>query len=322
MPLSTTTLPAQARRVLLCTNPKAGAGGRGELAQSLARRLSEAGYQAEVICDLDRVAAEANRLQAAGELRALVSLGGDGTAAELVNRTMPGVPVAVFPVGTENLLARHLGMEANAESLCHAIASGEVLQADAGRANGRIFLLMLGCGFDAEVVHQLSATRTGHIRRWTYAKPILAAARSYRYPSVRVTEPPPGGDQLAASHEACWAFLFNLPCYAGGLGLAPHADGGDGALDLCTFARGSFWHGLWYLGGVLTGMHRRMPDFKTRPVQRVRLEADERVPYQLDGDPGGCLPVEVETLPGRLTLFASPARLAALRCPAAHGQSA
>ena len=45
MPLSITALRAQAKRVLLCTNPKAGAGGRGELAQSLARRLTEAGYQ-------------------------------------------------------------------------------------------------------------------------------------------------------------------------------------------------------------------------------------------------------------------------------------
>jgi diacylglycerol kinase family enzyme len=113
--------------------------------------------------------------------------------------------------------------------------------------------------------------------------------------------------------------LFNLPCYAGGLALAPHADGGDGALDLCTFARGSLWHGLWYLGGVLTGMHRRMPDFSSHPVRRVRLESDGRVPYQLDGDPGGWLPVEVTVLPGRLTLFASPERLARVRQQAAMG---
>jgi diacylglycerol kinase family enzyme len=313
MPLATHQVPATATRVLICANPKAGAGGRGELAEQLAQRLTSLGFPAEVLGDLDRLAALANRLHAEGQLRALVALGGDGTAAELVNRTDPGVPLAVLPLGTENLLAKYLGLEASVDSLCQVIAAGEVIQLDAGRANGRIFLLMLGCGFDAEVVHQLSAARTGPISRWTYAKPILAAARSYRYPSVRCTADAPLEQTGDAGHAACWAFLFNLPCYAGGLALAPHADGVDGALDLCTFARGSLWHGLWYLGGVLTGTHRRMPDFTSRRVQRVRLESHERVPYQLDGDPGGWLPVDVETLPGRLTVYASPARLAAFR---------
>jgi diacylglycerol kinase family enzyme len=283
------------------------------MAEQLAGKLAARGLVPEVIGDLDRVAAQADSLAAAGELRALVSLGGDGTAAELVNRTAPGVPLAVFPAGTENLLARYLGIDASGDSLCDAIAAGEVLRLDAGIANGRIFLLMLGCGFDAEVVQQLSAARTGNISRWTYVKPILAAARSYRYPSVRCVIDAAAGEPSAA----CWAFLFNLPCYAGGLPLAPHADGADGTLDLCTFARGSLWHGLWYLGTVVTGAHRRLPDFASVAVRRVRLESAERVPYQLDGDPGGWLPVEVESLPGRLTLYASPARLAQLRGAAA-----
>jgi diacylglycerol kinase family enzyme len=35
----------------------------------------------------------------------------------------------------------------------------------------------------------------------------------------------------------------------------------------------------------------------------LRIAADEDVPYQLDGDPGGMLPVEVEVLPGRVSLL-------------------
>ena len=33
------------------------------------------------------------------------------------------------------------------------------------------------------------------------------------------------------------------------------------------------------------------------------IRADEEVAYQLDGDPGGMLPVEIEVLPGRVTLI-------------------
>ena len=39
-----------------------------------------------------------------------------------------------------------------------------------------------------------------------------------------------------------------------------------------------------------------------RRMRRLRVTAEEEVPYQLDGDPGGVLPVEIEALPGRLTL--------------------
>jgi diacylglycerol kinase family enzyme len=36
-------------------------------------------------------------------------------------------------------------------------------------------------------------------------------------------------------------------------------------------------------------------------VTQISIESDEPVPYQLDGDPGGELPVTIRVLPGRLT---------------------
>jgi diacylglycerol kinase family enzyme len=44
----------------------------------------------------------------------------------------------------------------------------------------------------------------------------------------------------------------------------------------------------------------------------VRIASDRSVPYQLDGDPGGQLPLEIEVLPSRLTILASARRLTAL----------
>jgi len=35
----------------------------------------------------------------------------------------------------------------------------------------------------------------------------------------------------------------------------------------------------------------------------VRIESDESVDYQLDGDPGGQLPVEMRVLPARVSLI-------------------
>ena len=139
---------------------------------------------------LDFLAEESSDLLAKGELRAVVAAGGDGTVAEVINRCPVGTPVAVLPMGTENLLAKYLEIGPSPAALGQIIAQGQAAWLDAGRANGRLFLLMASIGFDAEVVRQLHATRDGNIRRWSYAKPILNTIRTYSYPELRVHSGP------------------------------------------------------------------------------------------------------------------------------------
>jgi diacylglycerol kinase family enzyme len=296
--------------VLIAVNPRAGARESSPHIERLTQALVHDGFSVEVMTDLSTVVAAAQRRHAAGELRALISAGGDGTVAEIVNRTEPGLPIAVYPRGTANLLANYLGMPANPEAFADVIATASTVQLDAGRANGRIFLLMVGCGFDADVVERLHSRRQGHISFWSYARPILDAIRAYEFPELRVYCDPVPGDPAshAASVTARWAFVVNLPCYAAGLKVAPAATGTDGALDVCTLRHGWLWHGLRYAAHVFLGRHERLPDCTKGLARHVRIESDRPVPYQLDGDPGGMLPLEIEVLPRRLTLVAPAAK--------------
>jgi diacylglycerol kinase family enzyme len=93
-----------------------------------------------------------------------------------------------------------------------------------------------------------------------------------------------------------------MPCYGGGLQIAPQADATDGLLDVCTFRNGGLWYGLYYAAAVMTGTHQLLTDFATRRSGGLRVTADAKVPYQLDGDPGGFLPVNIAVVPKRLTL--------------------
>ena len=97
--------------------------------------------------------------------------------------------------------------------------------------------------------------------------------------------------------------MFNLPCYGGGLRFLSDAVGNDGQLDLCAFPRGSFWHFIRYLAAVYIRQHHRTKDWVTHRVRRLRIVSDGAVPYQLDGDPGGWLPLDIEVLPNRLTML-------------------
>lgn len=301
-------------RVLVVANPGAGARSRAEAVHDLLICLKARGLVPEVVTNLEALGPLASRYHAAGELRAVVAAGGDGTAAEVVNRTTFDIPVSVFPLGTANLLASYFHIECDPVAFARTLVEGVSVRLDAGRANGRIFLLMAGCGFDADVVARVHRKRNGsHITYWTYARPILESIHSYRYPDLRVSlEASAEGPWTSAPYAARWAFVVNLPCYAGGLHVAPDAVGTDGLLDACTFTSGSFWHALRYLGYVALGRHRVLKDFRWSRVARVKIESNEEVPYQLDGDPGGFLPLSIEVVPERWTLVAPLARLVAL----------
>jgi diacylglycerol kinase (ATP) len=304
--VSATAQSPDKRLVFIAVNPRAGArSGRPDV-DHLASDLRELDYQVEILSDLDELSARTSEEQLAGRLRVVVSAGGDGTISTIVNRTIAGIPLTILPLGTENLLAKYVGLSSGVHTVRDAIHQGVSIQLDAGQVDDRIFLLMVSCGFDADVVQRLHADRQGHIHHFDYAKPILDSIRNYEYPELRLSCE---GETAGVETEpiiARWAFIVNLPRYAFGLNLAPDAIGTDGLVDVCTFSGGSLWNGLRYLGGVMLGTHQNSPECVTCQTSTVRIEADTPVPYQLDGDPGGVLPMTIGVLPGRLNLVVPP----------------
>ena len=216
--VSTSKIPRDADRVAILLNPKAGATAAGPVPSDWpncsASRLSRPSCSPIV----PPPPAQTNRWHAEGCLRALVGVGGDGTAADLVNRTKEGVPLVLLAAGNSNLLARYFRLSTDPEALCRTIVDGVAARVDAGVANDRIFLLMAGCGFDADVVHRLHQRRTGHASTRNYFPPIAEAIRGYSFPEIRVhcEEAGEGPAELSAR----WLFVFNLPCYGGGFRLA------------------------------------------------------------------------------------------------------
>jgi len=299
-------LPASARRVLISLNPKAGARSGLPAVGRLSELLAAQGFMVETMTDIVELSTKSDQFLRDGELRCVVSAGGDGTVALLANRLPRDTPIAVLPLGTENLLSKHLQMKGDPSEVCRTIRDGRASKFDAGTAGDQIFLIMAGCGFDAEVVRRLHGERTGHIHHLSYAKPIWDSIQNYDYPELRVHCEIPATDSNAARTEritARWAFVVNLPRYAGGLRIAPHANGNDGLLDVCTFKDGSLWSGLRYLSGVILGQHASWDDCVTVRASRILIESDQPVPLQLDGDPAGFLPVEIAVLPNHLTLL-------------------
>lgn len=305
LPLSSPTDKAARRfgihEVWICESHKAGRGqGRREiglLVEHLRARSIDVHVTHSVSALKERVADTTRSTQHF----AVVAAGGDGTLALVAQNLPPEIPIVPMPMGTENLLARYYGYACHAADVIESIERNERFVIDAGLANGRLFLVMVTAGMDAEVVRCMHLTRRGHITRWSYARPILRAVLKYAFPSITAQETSDDGTESSVS--ACWMMAFNLPRYGGGLDIEPHARGDDGKLDRIALRKGKLWSGLKYLMQIRFGWHLRSREVDRRPFQTAMWTSPTRAPYQIDGDYAGRLPLKITVMAGRVTLL-------------------
>src|SRR5207248_2880051 len=99
-------------------------------------------------------------------------------------------PLLTVPMGTANLLGRHLGTlwpdRDLATRVAEAIGAMRTVRLDAATANDELFLLMAGIGLDAKIVHELDRLRSGPIDLTSYALPAALALGFYTYPALTV----------------------------------------------------------------------------------------------------------------------------------------
>ena len=295
----------------IVANPGAGIGrGRVRVAR-LVHELRRRHIRTRIAWTPDERTRLVSEAAADRRARCLVAVGGDGTVAALVNES-PRTPIAVLPSGTENLFARHFRFSRCPSRLAATIDLGRVATIDLGSARGRRFALMAGFGFDADIVTRHHIARVGHggvprpTNRAAYVEPVLRSSFGYRFPPMTVTV---GHGDTAETLVGSTVFVFNLPTYALGLPFAPSARADDGLLDLIVFREPGAFHALHYLWLVVCRLHLRQPGVEHRRVSRVTIAAPERVPVQLDGDPGGFLTPEsdggwtIESLPATLEVM-------------------
>jgi diacylglycerol kinase family enzyme len=290
--------------IIVAANPYSGAGPNRRRVDALIDALRTLGASTHVVWDpMERAAALAEAARTRG-CQAVVVAGGDGTISQVVNELPSGVPLAVLPLGTENLLARALGFVRDPYALARAVVACRTRTIDLGRATAegrsRLFALMLGAGFDAAVVHRVATWRARgsalrRVRRASYLVPIAACVIDYAYSPVRLTTE-------AATTEGAHCVIANVGGYALDLKFTPGAEADDGRLDWLVLQRPGLASLLAYCWTVYRGRHLQRADVRAGQATRLRVTAAMPTPVQLDGDPWGTTPVEVEIVPRALTL--------------------
>jgi diacylglycerol kinase (ATP) len=285
-------------------NPKSGAGlQRWNLSEFCARL--RAGGQAVV--EHQTTGPGDATAYAAGVIRqasAVVVWGGDGTVREAASALVGSpVPLLACPVGTENLLAKELGIPAEPRRLAAIVAAARTVDCDVGTVNGRNFLLIMGVGFDGEVVRRLAAIRRGNISHLSYFWPIWRTFWEHDFPRLWIV-----ADGQEVFNDYGLAFVGNISRYAVGLRICSEARYDDGLLDLVVFTcqeqTGLLLHAAW----TLLRRHPLKGNVIYRRIRSARIQTDRPVPSQTDGDVGPNTPLDIAVGTGRIRLLVGPAR--------------
>jgi len=288
------------RRLLVIANPISGRGNARRLLPHFDELAAAAGVGIEIA--LTERAGHGRELAATAAGRGfdgVVAVGGDGTVNEIINGLGPrGLPLMVIPQGTGNVLAKELKASRKVMDYLPAVKQWRLGVRDLGRlANGRLFSCFVGAGFDGQCTRAL-AERDGAIHRAPYVPIMWKAVKHSDFRTLRVHS----DDKCEAG--VSYALVSITPEYGGPMWLTGKAKADDGRFDVLTVHERVTPLSLLKL--VAFAMLRRMGRAQSARFFRtvkVKVDADEEVPIQVDGDFAGFLPIEAEVLPGALRYF-------------------
>jgi diacylglycerol kinase (ATP) len=230
--------------------------------------------------------------------------GGDGTvmacATALANS---GVPLALLPAGTGNLLATNLDVPRDLAGALEVALSGGSRTIDVGSCSHGCFVIMAGMGFDAAMLRDADPELKSRLGAVAY---VMSGLKHVRAPASRVELRVDDAESLVC--EAHMILIGNFGNLQGGLTALPDADPEDGLLTVAVVRAGTVGAWLKLLWRMLRGRRGDDARVQTLSARRLHVTVEPAMPLELDGDVfEESSSFSVEVLPAALELRVSQA---------------
>lgn len=226
----------------------------------------------------------------------MVAAGGDGTIAEVANGLIGSATrLGVIPLGTANVLAHELDLPFAPKAVAAALAFGRTCTLWPGQANGpdgaRLFVQMLGVGFDAHVVHTMPPPLKKMFGKGAYVMQSMRELIRYKFPVIRMRI-----DETET--EAASVIISKGRLYGGRFRLAADAVPGDPGFSVVLFDHSGPCATMMYGSALPLNLLARAPGVRHIRARRIDFLMNQAVPAQTDGDKAGCAPLWVSDAPG------------------------
>lgn len=213
----------------------------------------------------------------------VVAAGGDGTIAEVANGLLGSdTALGIIPLGTANVLAKEFQLSTAPRAIANALAYRRTrpLWPGLAKQNGteRVFVQMVGLGFDGAVVHGLQPLLKRAVGRGAYVWQSLWESVAYRFPRVRLTI-----DDRA--YEAASVVVSKGRLYGGPYLLAPNAASTEPGFQVALFENPGTFPALLSGAALPLGLLPRCPGVRVIAGARISFSAQNGpIMTQADGD--------------------------------------
>lgn len=220
----------------------------------------------------------------AGAPDLLVVGGGDGTLALAADKVAgTGVVLGVLPLGTANDAARTLGVPRDLAGAVDTLISGEVVDIDLGRADGRAFLNVASVGLSVGVTERLRPGLKKRLGPLAYPVATLGAYRTH-VPFAARLEFPDGDHPTLELDDLLQVGVGNGRHHGGGTTVSPTASIDDQRLDVYAIQRGRARDHVSIARLLKDGTFVEHERVRHLTTTAVRLVTDPPMPVNLDGE--------------------------------------
>jgi diacylglycerol kinase (ATP) len=311
----------QNERAFVIVNPRSGGGRAGrtfsEVRAVLERRL---GPVSVAFTESTGHAIELTRDAVRDGSKLVVAVGGDGTLHEVANGVLEaggGAAVGYVGQGTGGDFRRTLGLEHRLDAYVAAIASGRERTIDvgklryrdtAGKPAVRWFVNILSAGMGGLVDRYVSETTKALGGKaayfWASTKALVECRRGRLRCDVELD-----GDRHQRTVETYMIAICNGRYFGSGMHVAPMAKPDDGRFEVVSMDAPGKLAFAAFSRRIYEGQHLSAPGVQHFGCDRISIDLEnERARgvflLDVDGEPLGGLPLEVELVKGALRLRA------------------
>ncbi len=280
-------------KILVIGNPIAGTGQAERRIKLFSRALEQHGHDVHVFMSKQYGEALEKAGNVGSDVDRIVVAGGDGTVNEVINGLADPsrIPILHLPTGTANQLARSLDLPFDPHQLVNILEHGSIRRIDMGLVGNHRFLLLVSSGFDARVAAEVKKSRNDTLGYTGYVVPILRAWANHQPHELNV---------IIDNQQTICGFnvmVLKVRQYGGVFVFAEEARLDSGYFEVCVFQQGSVpWMSLYAFAG-LVGKAAELPGMIRARARMVRIESEQPVPVEIDGDHYGMTPVDIQLQP-------------------------
>jgi len=216
----------------------------------------------------------------------LVCSGGDGTLDEVVTGLMQceeRIPVGYVPAGSTNDFANSLNIPKNMRKAADIVMAGKLFACDVGYLNKGVFVYIAAFGLFTEVSYETDQemkNMIGHMAYIAEGLKRLSPIKSYR---LKVTH-----REVVIEGNFIFGMITNSISVGGFKGITgKNVELDDGLFEVTLIRRPDNPMNLNRIIAALLDRNVESDDMYSFKTDSLVLEAEEEVPWTLDGEYGG-----------------------------------